>query len=98
MYSRGRYPEGCSRVARALMLLFPTFATGCSATVWRANFIQPAEYHHIDPSVPFLKCHTEQGEVLVLSEWQVDEGKQSIVGSGIRYDSGRKAVERGPLT
>jgi len=81
-----------------LIPLFLILATGCSKTVWQANFIQPAEYHRIDPSVPFLKCHTDRGEVLVLSEWQVDEAKQSIVGKGIRYDSGRKAVERGPLT
>lgn len=81
----------------ALLLLLP-LAAGCSATVWRAHFIQPSEYHRVDPAVPFLKCHTQQGEVFVLDDWEVEEQERRIAGTGVRYDRDRKEVARGAFS
>ena len=77
-------------ISTALVLSF----FGCSHIEWRADFIKPTEYARVDPDTPFLKCHTADGHVYVLSSWKFAKDSGVILGTGLRYDQKRNLVDR----
>ena len=64
-------------------------SSGCTTTVWRAAFRPPEQYSQLDASAPFVKCHTADGAVYVLSSWKVDVEAEEITGRGILYNPDR---------
>ena len=71
--------------------------SGCHTTYWRTKFYLPP-VAKIDREAPFIKCHTADGHVMVLNNWNIDQESGQITGSGIHYDDSRQVVERGKIS
>jgi hypothetical protein len=79
---------------RYLAVFLPLLAS-CSTTLYSAKFRQPQHHAQLDRKDPFLKVHTTEGEVFVLSDWEIDEKEKRVEGAGIHYDVNRKVTARG---
>jgi hypothetical protein len=73
---------------RALAFLAVCSLLVSCVTVWAARFAKPG-ITPVDANAPFLKVHTEEGEVYVLTEWVVDTTTHLISGTGRRCDISR---------
>ena len=67
---------------------------GCASTVHR-TLKKPEEARTLDRKSKFLKVHMRDGGLYVLGDWQVDESKGQLVGSGAFYNANRKQVSSG---
>lgn len=52
----------------------------------------------LDQKSPFLKVHMLDGQVYVLSRWDLMSGKESISGEGRLLNFNREEIEEGPFT
>jgi hypothetical protein len=85
---------------RTVLLMLPLaclLAGGCKSTMYQASFHQLPYRARLDRDAPFLKAHTLDGEVFVLADWKLDERRQRVEGSGLRYDVKREVRARGAL-
>ena len=85
---RHRIPARC--IAIALLL----FTFGCTHIEWRAQFHRPSEHARIDSDTKFLKCHTADGGVYVLSSWRFAPQSGVVLGTGLRYDKNRNLMDQ----
>lgn len=76
-------------IAMALLL----FTFGCSHIEWRARFHRPSQHARIGSDAKFLKCHTADGEVYILSSWKFAPRSGVVLGTGLRYDKNRNLLE-----
>ncbi|MBN2494994.1 MAG: hypothetical protein JXR96_10420 [Deltaproteobacteria bacterium] len=90
MRSRGR-----GRIERIAVVLVLAVCSAACITVWRARFMQLDDYTRIETDDPFLKCHTWDGWVYVLSAWELDREARRIQGQGVLYDADRDRVRDG---
>ncbi len=52
----------------------------------------------LDLSAPFLKCHLQDGGLLLLEHWKLDADAKVVKGIGIHYSPHRQPVARGGLS
>lgn len=48
----------------------------------------------VDMEAPYLKCHMKNGDMYVLSHWQIEEASKSIVGMGELHGTDRRVESR----
>jgi hypothetical protein len=77
-------------IATALLLCLFT----CSHIEWRAHFHRPSNHAQIGPEATFLKCHTADGGVYILSSWKFAPQSGVILGTGLHYDKNRNLLEQ----
>jgi len=77
-------------VSIALLLCF----CGCSHIEWRAQFHRPSQHTHIGPEAKFVKCHTKDGGVYILSSWRFAPESGVVLGTGLRYDKNRNLLDQ----
>jgi hypothetical protein len=77
---------------RALAFLAVCSLLVSCVTVWAARFVKPG-ITPVDANAPFLKVHTEAGEVYVLTGWEVDTASRVISGTGRHYDASRALLQ-----
>jgi hypothetical protein len=80
---------------RALALLILSLGQGCQSSYWRARFAAPAERERLDLEAPFVKVHTHEGHVYVLTSWNADSAAEVLSGAGLHYDVDRRVVGDG---
>ena len=66
---------------------------GCSPTGYRSTFSRATPPASVERSGDFLKCHTRDGRVYVLTRWTV--GPTEVTGEGVLYDAERNLVGEG---
>jgi len=59
---------------------------------------ETSQIKEIDKKSPYLKIHMLNGQLYILSGWRVEEGNESVTGSGQLLDFNRKPVDRGSFT
>ena len=79
----------------AILLTF-TFQYGCGHMLKR-KLTPPAQFQSLDNSSPYLKAHTHDGRVYILSSWKVDSENQTLTGQGEVLDANREILETGEL-
>ena len=77
-----------SRSMVGMLNLMLALSVGCSATIWQAKFLEPRRYGKLDFQAPFVKCHTRDGKVYVLTKWSVNGAQKKVYGTGLLYDVG----------
>lgn len=85
-------------VARCLcaLVLAAGVVAGCSRiNTQHRRLTDPAEVATIDHKSPFLKAHMRNGDVYILSYWDVDAAARSVWGNGDRLDPNRTRVGSG---
>ena len=80
-----------------MILLTFTFLHGCGYMLKR-KLTAPAQFQSLDSSSPFLKAHTHDGRVYILSSWKVDSENQTVIGQGEVLNANRETLETGELT
>ena len=73
------------------------FLHGCGYMLKR-KLTAPAQFQSLDSSSPFLKAHTHDGKVYILSSWKVDSENQTVTGQGELLNVNREILETGELT
>lgn len=73
------------------------FLHGCGPMLKR-KLTAPAQFQSLDSSSPFLKAHTRDGRVYILSSWKVDSENQTVTGQGELLNINREILETGELT
>ena len=58
----------------------------------------PTQFQSLDNSSPYLKAHTHDGKVYILSSWKVDSENQTVTGQGELLNVNREILETGELT
>ncbi len=79
------------------ILLTFTFLHGCGYMLKR-KLTAPAQFQSLDSSSPFLKAHTHDGRVYILSSWKVNSENQTVTGQGELLNVNRETLETGELT
>lgn len=79
---------------RCIAIALPLFTFGCTHIEWRAQFHRPSEHARIESDAKFLKCHTADGEVYVLSSWRFAPQSGVVLGTGLRYDKNRNLMDQ----
>ena len=74
-----------------------TFLHGCGYALKR-QLTAPAQFQSLDGKSPFLKAHTHDGRIYILSSWKVDSENQTVTGQGEILDVNRETLETGELT
>lgn len=74
-----------------------TFLNGCGYMLKR-KLTAPAEFQSLDNTSPFLKAHTYDGKVYILSSWKVNSENQTVTGQGEVLNANRETLETGELT
>ncbi|RKU06829.1 hypothetical protein C6503_25045 [Candidatus Poribacteria bacterium] len=74
-----------------------TFLNGCGYMLKR-KLTAPAQFQSLDTNSPFLKAHTHDGKVYILSSWKVDSGTQTVTGQGELLNANREILKTGELT
>lgn len=72
-----------------LVLCAAAVVNGCAKRVHRAS-VAPSEVGTLDGKAPFLKAHTKDGLLYVLSDWSVDSIGRWVNGRGRRYEADRR--------
>ena len=73
------------------------FLHGCGHMLKR-KLTALAQFQSLDKSSPFLKAHTHDGKVYILSSWEVDSENQTVIGQGEVLNANRETLETGELT
>ena len=81
---------------RLVVIVALLLVSGCRTTLYQASFHRPGS-KQLDATAPFLKAHTVEGEVYVLTDWRVNDAQQLVTGTGLRYDRARQIIDRGQL-
>lgn len=74
-----------------------TFLHGCGYMLKR-KLTAPAQFQTLDNSSPYLKAHTHDGRVYILSSWKVDSENQTVIGQGEVLNANRETLETAELT
>jgi hypothetical protein len=85
------------RALVACALVAGLVGAGCSPNRLRRSLKTVGEVATVDRRSPYLKVHARDGELYVLSEWQIDEAGRQISGRGERLNLARETVANGPL-
>ena len=80
-------------VAIALALV----SSGCAPRLLEREVHDRSEAAKIDHDEGYLKAHMLDGALCVLSQWDVDESRWQLTGSGVRYDANRDTSGVGNL-
>lgn len=73
------------------------FLQGCDYALKR-QLTAPTLFPILDDSSPFLKAHTYDGRVYILSSWKVDSENQTVTGQGEILNVNRETLETGEFT
>lgn len=71
--------------------------TACAKKIQR-TVVAPADVETLDAKSPYLKAHTRQGTVYVLSPWWYEHGTGVIRGVGTLLDVNRVTIDSGDFT
>jgi hypothetical protein len=81
-----------------LVPLLGLFAVGCSVDRWQPRIHQPDQIPADQVNArdgQTLKVHLVSGDLLVMETWREDLSARELVGTGIRYNARREALETG---
>ena len=67
------------------------------ATVLHRELVSSDDVVNLDKKSPFLKAHMLNGEVYLLSKWEVDSENKTIFGEGSLLNINREVVQTGAL-
>ena len=67
------------------------------ATVLHRELVSSDDVVNLDKKSPFLKAHMLNGEVYLLSKWEVDSENKTILGEGSLLNINREVVQTGAL-
>ena len=81
----------------ACMLILTVIVTGCVQRLER-KLTPPDRVRTLDGRSPFLKVHTLNGRVYVLSPWRVAPDEKAVSGPGEVLDADRAVAGRGEFT
>lgn len=71
---------------------------GCQQTQsLERTLTPPSDVQTLDRNAPFLKAHLKNGDVIVLSRWNVQTADQLIIGTGHRLGFNRDTLSAGPM-
>ena len=80
------------------ILFTSVFQYGCAPYKLERKLIEPSQFPILDSKSPFLKAHTQDGRVYILSSWKVDLENQRVTGQGELLNANREILETGELT
>ena len=96
--------SGKQRIRRQLILVtlgaLVVANMGCSLKVQRKTLHQTSDLESLqglDGNSPWLKAHLPNGDLYLLSNWQVDESRRVITGEGSWMDARRDVIDTGPF-
>lgn len=84
------------RLRHLLALLCAALTLTTCSRAWHATFVTPDELGQNAIDAAFIKVHLDNGSVVVLSQWTIDES--GIKGTGRRYNLARSLESDGPQT
>jgi hypothetical protein len=76
------------------LALVAVIAAGCASKIER-KLVRPEDVASLDTNSRYLKAHMHDGHVYLLSEWNVNEAKRTVAGTGDLFDRKRALVETG---
>jgi hypothetical protein len=92
------YTTTCSKFLIFLISGTLILNSGCSSRIERVSFppekIFPGE---ASEDLPYLKLHTKNGELYVLSDWKIDDKEKKVTGTGTQMDLNRDTLSSGEL-
>ncbi len=74
---------------------------GCALHVQQKALHEPAAWNlrgSLDGQSPWLKAHLPNGDLYLLSNWQVDEAGDMITGEGTRLNARREVIDSGAFS
>jgi len=80
---------------RAWLAVMTLFVSACTVPIVQRKLEPVSGAVALSRQSPFLKAHLRNGELYVLSEWNVDETRHVVTGRGDRLDINRRSVEKG---
>jgi len=85
------------RVSAALLSL-SLVCSACAVRKLDRKLVAPQDAATLDDRSPFLKAHLVNGDLLILSQWTVDEKAQTVSGQGERQGTDRTTLTEGFLS
>ncbi len=79
-----------------LLAVIAALLSACVHKVER-NLADPSRSTALDTDSEFLKAHMRDGELYVLTAWDVDEAEESVSGHGTLFDYNRRILSTGPF-
>lgn len=79
----------------AFLCLILFLLLGCQAKIVQRKLVAPEHLDTVDKRSAYLKAHMFDGQVYILSKWQIDSDKQKILAEGTRQDINREVVDTG---
>jgi len=86
------------KVCLLFMLITPLLFSHCVPRYYqrlKREIRDVSQMDQLNQESPYLKVHMRDGQVYILSEWDVKEGNESISGTGTLLDSNREKIESG---
>jgi hypothetical protein len=80
----------------ALLVAIAAVFGACAYKVER-NLIEPSRSAALDSDSEYLKAHMRDGELYVLTAWDVSAADQRVRGQGTRLDYNRRILTTGPF-
>jgi hypothetical protein len=80
----------------ALLVAIAALFGACAYKVER-NLTEPSRSAALDSDSEYLKAHMRDGELYVLTAWDVSDADQRVRGQGTRLDYNRRILTTGPL-
>ena len=81
-----------------LALILGLFATACAKTRLVRVLKTPDEIQTLDHRSSYLKIHTKDGHLYVLSKWRVDDTARQVSGDGDWFGLARETLGTGAFT
>ena len=75
-----------------------TFLYGCDFYRLERTLTAPTQSQSLNRKSPFLKTHTHDGKVYILSSWKIDSESQTVTGQRGALNINREVLETGEFT
>ena len=91
------YTTACSRILILLLSLGLILSTSCSNPRIDRTTSTPDEmrYESSSKELPYLKLHMKNGELYVLSDWDINRNSNEVTGNGSHQNLNREIMDEG---
>lgn len=88
--------NACSGILIRLLTISLIFSSGCSNRIEKIiSSPDKVNYRHSAEEIPYLKLHLKNGDLYMLSDWQIPKDSNYISGTGSLLDINRDTVKEG---
>ncbi|MDX1373128.1 MAG: hypothetical protein R3321_11690, partial [Nitrososphaeraceae archaeon] len=80
-------------IVSILCISFAAYLISCGNRIERvSDKIEDVRFTQSNEQMPYIKLHTQNGDVYILSDWKVDNKLKNVTGKGMHQNLNRELI------